>query len=374
MLDQMASHRTPRGLSIVLIALMSAACGGTIAPGSEAAPASAGPASAIRPATVTLGPTARPSQTPGPSGTPLPSGVLASIPLKVGGVGGGAPSVATIGFGSVWVESHRGTQLFRIDPTSDRVIATIDVGQESCGEPEAGFGSVWLGPCDSSTKTIAVDAATNQVAGSFDALGGSEVFTNDALWIVDSSGKLSKVDPKSYRTVATYDIFPGASITWVVDAGGSIWVGSQNGETGQSVGELVRVDPSNGRVISRLMIPDPGPYATMTADLGYIWVKGDDSGRLMRIDPKTGEVKTFDLPGFKGLTQLYDMWPATGLGSVWVRLANDTVARVDPETGKVTGTYPADEAGGGGWPTVGFGSLWVPNFGSDSIWRDRVTP
>jgi streptogramin lyase len=315
-----------------------------------------------------------PIGTPGATGTPLPSGVLASIPLTVGGVGGMAGSVATIGFGSVWVETHRGTQLFRIDPATDKVIATIDVGQESCAEPGIGFGKVWLGPCDSSTKTIAVDAATNEVAGSFDAYGGSEAFTSEALWIADSSGKLSKVDPTSYRTLATYDIFPGAFTGWIVSAGGSIWTASENGETGAWGGEVVKVDPSSGKVISRLTVPDPGPYATMTADLGYIWVKGDDSGRLLRIDPKTGSTTTFDLPGFKGLTQLWDMWPATGLGSVWVRLADDAVSRVDPQTGKVTGTYPADGAGGGGWPAVGFGSLWVPNFGSDTIWRDRVAP
>ena len=321
-----------------------------------------------------MGQTPRPIGTPGPTGTPLPSGVLASIPLKLGGVGGMAPSVATIGFGSVWVETHRGTELFRIDPTTDKVIATIDVGQESCGEPEIGFGKVWLGPCDSSTKTIAVDAASNEVTGSFDALGGSEAFTNDAVWIADSSGKLSKVDPKSYRTVATYDVFPGAFTGWVMSAGGSIWAASENGETGAWGGELVKVDPSSGQVVSRLDVPDPGPYAGMSSDFGYFWVKGDGNGRLLRIDPETSTLTTFDLPGYKGLSQLWDIWPATGLGSVWVRLANDTISRVDPETGKVTGTYPADEAGGGGWPTVGFGSLWVPNFGSDSIWRDRVAP
>ena len=146
---------------------------------------------------------------------------------------------------------------------------------------------------------------------------------------------------------------------------------NRNGDWG---GKIAKVDPATGRVIDRLTVPDPGPYAAVTADLGYIWVKGDDSGRLLRIDPKTAAIRSFDLSGFTGLSQLYDIWPATGLGSVWVRLTDDSVTRVDPRTGTVMGTYPADAAGGGGWPTVGFGSLWVPNFGSDTIWRDRITP
>jgi len=263
--------------------------------------------------------------------------------------------------------------LYRIDPNTDTVIAAIDVGQESCGEPDIGFGRVWLGRCDSSTKTIAVDAATNQVVGSFDALGGSIAFTKDAVWIPDNAGKLAKVDPSSYKTLATYDVLHGGYASWVVSAGGWIWVAAQdlNGVWG---GEIAKVDPATAKVISRLTVPDPGAAATVTSDLGYIWVKNDADGRLLRIDPKTEAIKLFVLPEFHGLSQLYDIWPATGLGSVWVRLADDSVSRVDPETGSIIGMSPADAAGGGGWPTIGFGSLWVPNFGSDSIWRDRVEP
>jgi streptogramin lyase len=348
--------------SIVLVGLMSVACTGAV-PGGDAA--ASAPALAAVPAQVTPLPT----RAPAPSATPLPDGVLASIPLGIGGL---APSVAAIGFGSVWVETHRGTELYRIDPTTDKVIAAIDVGQESCSEPGIGFGRVWLGPCDSSTKTIAVDATTNQVVGSFDALGGSEAFTADAVWIPDNESKLARIDPKTYKTLATYDVMHAAPLAWVVSAGGWIWAGAEDGSSGAWEGGLAKVDPATGQVVSRLTVPNPGSYATVTADLGYIWIKGDGDGRLVRINPKTEAIDTFDLSGFQGLSQLYDIWPATGLGSVWVRLTDDTVSRVDPETGKVTGTYPADAAGGGGWPTVGFGSLWVPNFGSDSIWRDRV--
>jgi RNA polymerase subunit RPABC4/transcription elongation factor Spt4 len=282
--------------------------------------------------------------------------------------------VAAIGFWSVWVETHRGTTLYRVDPTTDKVVAQIDVGQESCGEPEVGFGRIWLGECDSSTKTIVVDGKTNQVVGSFEAYGGSEAFTSDAVWIPDSRGKLMKVDPNSYKTLATMDPFPNGFAAWVVSAGGWIWVADQalDGVWG---GSIAKVDPKTAAIVSQIAVPDPGSYATVSADLGYIWIKGDSNGRLIRIDPETSAIATFTLAGFKGgLTQLWDMWPATGLGSVWVRLADDTVTRVDPATGAVTGTYPADWWGGGGWPAVGFGSLWVPNFGVGTLWRDRVAP
>ena len=352
-------------------AVLLGACGGSGVSGGADGSSSAAP-SATTAAVATRTPLPTPGRTVAP--TALPAGVLADISFSSSGFGGVATSAAATGLGSVWVETHRSTKLFRVDPETDTVLATIDVGQESCGEPEIGFGKVWLGPCDTSTKTIAVDASTNQVAGSFDAFGGSEVFTSDAVWIPDSLGRLMKVDPTNFQVVAIDDVAPGTQVAWVVLVDGFIWAATQDQVTGIWGGGLIKVDPSDGSVVSRLTVPDPGAYAAVSADFGYIWIKGDDSGKLLRVDPKTSTIKTFDLPGFTGLSQLFDIYPATGLGSVWVRLSNAAVSRVDPETGKVLGTYPALEGGGGGWPTVGFGSLWVPNFGADSIWRDRVAP
>ena len=85
--------------SIVLVGLMSVACSGAV-------PASGAPVSPSAIAALPSQSAPVPTQAPAPSATPLPDGVLASIPLGVGGL---APSVATTGFGSVWVETHRGT-------------------------------------------------------------------------------------------------------------------------------------------------------------------------------------------------------------------------------------------------------------------------
>jgi hypothetical protein len=353
---------------LVLAGMLLAACGGVTSPGGSSATGSAPGASAGAGV-----PTVDASLAASPTAASLPEGVLASIPLLTGTFGGNGPSGAAIGFGSVWVETHRATTLFRVDPETDQVVAQIDVGQESCGEPAIGFGRVWLGECASSTKTVVVDPTTNEVVGSFEALGGSIAFTSDAVWIPDTSGKLLKVDPATYRTLATYDPFPSGFTSRVLSADGWIWAVDEDLD-GNWGGSIAKIDPAKGSIVSRLTVPEPGGPAVVSADLGYIWVKGISNGRLTRIDPKTDAIKTFDLAGFKGLSQLYDIWPATGLGSVWVRLSDDVVTRVDPKTGAVTGTYPADARGGGGWPTVGFGSLWIPNFGSGTLWRDRVAP
>ena len=314
------------------VAILTAACSGTNAPGTPSSgsvtPATSGattsPAISPTPSAAAARPTAVPSPTATPGPTPLPDGVLASIPLGEGPRAGDAPSVAVVGPDSVWVETHRGTTLYRIDPTTNKIAATIDLGQESCGEPAVGLGRVWVGPCDSSTRTIVVDAATNQVVGTIDAGGGSIAFTKDALWMGDVSGQLAKVDPTTYKVVARYDTFHGGIVGWVVTAAGSLWAVQEDAD-GNWGGEIAKIDPATGSVVSRLSVPDPGDDACVTADLGFIWVKGDKDGRLLRIDPKTSAMTTFTLPGFRGLTQLFDIWPATGLGSVWVRLTDGTV-------------------------------------------------
>ena len=153
----------------------------------------------------------------------------------------------------------------------------------------------------------------------------SEAFSSDALWIPDRleqarEGRSKDLqDPGDLRRLAR-----GAHL-WVVSAGGWIWAGAAE-RLDRGVGGRPREgrpgDRAGGQPADRA-----GPGAVRNDD-GRPRLHLDQGGRRRpaRADrPKTGEVKTFDLSGFEGLTQLYDMWPATGLGSVWVRLTNDTV-------------------------------------------------
>lgn len=301
--------------------------------------------------------------------TALPNGVLASIAL----LAGDAPSAIVMGYGSAWVETHRGTTLDRVDPTSDEVSASIDVGQQSCGSPGIGFGRVWVTSCGDSAKTVVVDPATNQVVGSFEGGGLSMVFTSDALWIPDHpTGRLLEIDPTSYKVRKDFGPSPTGAPAFVLASGGFIWVAEIAGE--HLGGTFAKIDPATGNVVSRLTVPDPGAFTDVTADFDYLWLKSSDNDKLVRVSPASGDVTTFAIPGFVPLPELFDIFPGAGLGSLWLRMSAGRVSRLDPDTGKVIGTYPADEAGGGGYPAVGFGSLWVANFATDTIWRDRIAP
>ena len=355
---------------ILTVAL--AACGGSapvVSPnGSAVAGAPSAPASHA-PELSSLPTATAPIQPSGLSATALPDGVLASIPLHAGD----APSAIAIGFGSLWVETHRGTTIDRIDPTSDKVSASIDVGQQSCGSPGIGFGRVWVTSCGDSAKTVVVDPATNQVVGSFEGGGLSMVFTSDALWIPDhATGHLLEIDPTSYKVRKDFGASPTGVPAFVLASGGFIWLVEIAGD--HLGGTFAKIDPATGKAVSRVTVPDPGAFTYVTADFDHLWLKSSDNDKLVRVDPTSGEITTFAIPGFVALPEFFDIWPAAGLGSLWLRMSPGLVSRVDPNTGKVIGTYPADAAGGGGYPAVGFGSLWVANFATDTIWRDRIAP
>lgn len=339
---------------VTAAALLLGACGAT--PPSEQTGAS--------PAALPAASTASPSVASTPRPTALPEGVLASIPLEAGS----APSAVVAGFGSIWVESHRGTLLYRIDPSTDKVIAEVDVGQESCGMPGIGFGRVWLMPCDTGTRTMIVDPGTNQVVGSFEGgSGGQMAFADGSAWTTSRTldGTFLRIDPTTLKTTSTMSagqgddsIVAGASFLWLTDSTSS---------------GISKADPVSGRVVATISSPNAGRYAWLTFAFGSLWLKGADNPDLHRIDPASGKATTYTIAGWTGgLTQLYEIFPAEGLGSLWLRIANGSVVRVDPTDGRVVATFPADPAGGGGWVAVAFGSLWVANFGSDTVWRVRI--
>ena len=352
---------------VVAVVLLVAGCG--VTPGAPSSAGASGPNDPGASAAALQGSSAAastPEPTVGP--TPLPDGVLASIALERGS----APSAIVAAYGSIWVESHRGTILYRIDPATDTVVARIDVGQESCGTPGTGAGRIWVMPCGDGTKTVIVDPATNQIVGSLQAGSLSMAFTKGSVWIgaIAHDGTLLRVDPTTLRTLST--IPAGHGLDSVVTGAGYVWVADAERVTGDP-DVISKIDPDTGRVIATVSGPDPGRGPALLFAFGSLWLKGIDDNRLIKIDPASGKVTTYAIAGWAGgLNSFYDIVPTDGLGSLWMRIANAVVVRVDPTDGSVLARYPADPVSGGGYVAVAFGSLWVANFGTDTVWRVRI--
>jgi DNA-binding SARP family transcriptional activator/ABC-type transport system substrate-binding protein len=157
---------------------------------------------------------------------------------------------------------------------------------------------------------------------------------------------LVRVDPDLGREVDRYRLvdrdYPMGLVGLAAGAG-SLWVASKE------AGEVLRVDPANGRVQARIAMKSP---LSLAYAAGAVWAVSDQGG-LARIDASTNSVTaTAAVP--KPL-----FWVAAGGGFAWT--ANETkgtVYKVGP-TGEIVATYRT----GDGARSVSFanGALWVAN-------------
>jgi streptogramin lyase len=273
----------------------------------------------------------------------LPKGVLASLPLSAGPLRLGA------GFGSMWVATHRDSFLYRIDPRTNRVVAKIDTGNESCGTPVAGADRIWVTGCDPGPTTV-INPATNQVVGSIPGGG---------LVLAFSGGKVWLPQPYDVRTLhaAGHIHADGAD---VVAGAGSVWVANADD------GTVARLDPATGRTVRTYHAGEVGSDENFAWFYdGAVWIVTKTTA--WRIDPGTNQVT-------RHTVDIGDELPDTPLiaaGSLWIRTMNSDVRRFDLRTFHLVGRYPF-RPGSSGFETVAFGSLWVANLDDSTLWRDRI--
>jgi streptogramin lyase len=303
---------------------------------------------------------------PTPTPAPIPRGVLAQIKMPLGS----APTGLTAGFGSLWVEQHHGTDVVRVDPRTDKVIATVKVGHSGCEQPTVGFGHVWVAPCDDSTKVSEIDPATNQVVGGFTATGATG-FADGSIWAPSYSGrKLLRVNPRTLKTVATMPVVGMEAL----QAGGYIWDANINYNNGIYNRTIAKIDPHTNRVVAVIHTAGIGDYGYMTDAYGSLWLKGNATPTLVRVNTTTDGATTYKIPHVSSLSQFYDVWVTSGLGSIWFRNSDGSITRVNAKTGAVVQRVRTDANAGGGYPVVAFGSLWSTNTADDTLWRIRVSP
>ena len=204
--------------------------------------------------------------------------------IRVGGVAIGV----TVGAGRVWVTrpSQGPGDVVRIDPTSDRVAEpAIQVGSGP-GEVAYGGGAVWV-QNSSPTSVMRIDPATGQVStvvgmdatvqGSF--VVGSVAFGDRSLWAVRND-VLARVDPSTGEVIATIAI-PRAALVGVAPR--AVWVLAAPRSSSATVFYAIRrtaalweVDPATNRIVGK-PVQLNGPIA-LTADGTSLWVADSNYG------------------------------------------------------------------------------------------------
>lgn len=262
----------------------------------------------------------------------------------------------------VWVSNSPKNTVHRLDPKTNTVAATIEVGVHPCSGLAAAFGSLWVPICGDA-KT-GVGRSLTRVAlkdGKVEATLPFEVPESEgglaagagSIWVMtDRKGTLARIDPDTNKAIAEIYVAPGSyAVAFGEEA---VWVTS----TEKNV--LTRVN-ARTNVVEETIAVGPRPRFLAVGE-GSVWTINQGDGTVSRVDAKTNKVvATIEagIPGNGGEI-------AVGEGSVWVTSFEYPITRIDASTNKVVQQFYGD---GGDAIRFGLGSVWLSNLRAANVWR-----
>jgi streptogramin lyase len=263
---------------------------------------------------------------------------------------------------AVWVVSHRGGIVSRIDPATNEVVAVVesrilpDCRVNDC----VGLGSVHVRDDDVWLHNqylqlfLRIDTETNEIVDEVsDVVIGHPLPGSDLMWSPGAGGGAVGRDFDSRDIVVTVD--HDGPIEPAGGAAGSMWFTS----TGCDL--LLRVDPVTGAV--QATIPAVGCARSVVEVGGEVWASS--SRGIMRIDPATDQM----LGRIRASTDNDRLSLVVVGDSVWFRTRITEIVRIDAATAqpmeRITlppGQYQAEIGGG-------HGSVWVANWAEGTVYR-----
>jgi virginiamycin B lyase len=111
-----------------------------------------------------------------------------------------------------------------------------------------------------------------------------------------------------------------------VDADGIVWY------TAQRSGQLGRLTPASGKVDLVALGRGSSPHGVIIGPDGAPWVTDSGMNAIVRVDPRTREVKSWPLPEARGYVNL-NTATFDRRGRIWFTGQNGVYGRLDPTTG-----------------------------------------
>ena len=266
--------------------------------------------------------------------------------------------------GSLWVTQYGAAKLLRIDLTTGKVIARIEVGGSPGGVIAAG-GAVWVHDWERG-RLLELDPRTDRVVKALTVgTNNSDIaFAAGSVWTVDRRGGLLRVDPAtatvtrrlSLGAAATLPSDPPSGST-LAPAGDILWVVAGDGD-------IAELDARTGRIVGRAHGPALPVESTRraVADDSGLWISSPVHRQVIHIDARTRRVTRLRIAGEPGALAVVD-------GRLWVGTLHSrgpvTRVTVLATDGRVVTTIPLPDQ-----PAVNIvqspaGGAWV-TFGTDS--------
>ncbi|HET7483702.1 MAG TPA: hypothetical protein VFK89_12675, partial [Actinomycetota bacterium] len=263
---------------------------------------------------------------------------------------GGHPTDVGAREGGVIVTDGEGGHIAHVDPATGELVSSLPLANDAT-EVAFGHDTAWIGD-PSRGEIFQFDPRTDQLVQDPIELGGPapsmsiSVASPDKLWVVLGQQLLTV----NTQTREVTHIGAARQPVDVAAELGTVWV--LDGAEG-----LLRLDPDTGRQIGDA-IPTPGKSGDgdVYAGAGTIWVGDRGDNTLVRVDPDTG--------AFLGTVRLdgYYLDLAFDSNAVWAlsRTTGTTaeLTALDLESAESIGE-PLEIQGGAVEVATGAGSVWV---------------
>jgi len=258
---------------------------------------------------------------------------------------------------AVWVGSTGPNAVHRIDPNTNKQLATVRLPGEPCAGLTTGFGSLWVPLCSNPTTLARVDLKSNALSAVL-AVGpagpeGGIAASPDSIWlVVDKNGSLARIDPDKGTLRQTIQIAPGSYNPFYLD--GQVWVTRADGA------EVTSVDAHSGAILGTVKT-GPNPRF-LSAAAGTVWTLNQGDGTLTRIDARTRQVtRTIALgtPGHGGDISI-------GGGMVWTTMMKVPLSAVDSIDSRMRCQWVGE---GGDSLGIGHGAIWLTDYHAGTLSR-----
>ncbi len=241
-----------------------------------------------------------------------------------------------------------------LDPRSGGRTGGKDRGTVLDVEYEIGVdsqGTAWVSGVDNElfghidAKSLAFTRVVLPPGKTPRALAQIGIDPQEQVWILDNGrtpdAELLQYDPKTQK-IKTYDI-PApprfrSPLNTLRFLDGNVW------GTGNSSSRLVKLDPRTGKITDYHVPGGSHPYGLTIGAGKSIWYTGMYDNEVVKFDPDTGERTPFKLSTARAAIRRID---SDADGNLWVA-AQDTgkLYKLDPRTGKFTEyTPPTPHAG-----------------------------
>ena len=126
---------------------------------------------------------------------------------------------------AVWIASTKPYAVIRINPRTNRIVATVAVSGQACSGLASGFGSIWVPLCGKKPALVRIDAGKNTIIATLPippaGPEGGITASEDSVWMVsDKNGTLNESTHPRTERVNRFPYHPGpitpfSAMEWV---------------------------------------------------------------------------------------------------------------------------------------------------------------